>query len=54
MSCAFDTIFFLRWKGENVATLEVAEVLGMLDFVQEANVYGVSVKGKKMFILSEC
>ncbi|XP_014464272.1 long-chain fatty acid transport protein 6 isoform X1 [Alligator mississippiensis] len=34
-----------RWKGENVATLEVAEVLGMLDFVQEANVYGVSVKG---------
>ncbi|XP_019372826.1 PREDICTED: long-chain fatty acid transport protein 6-like isoform X4 [Gavialis gangeticus] len=34
-----------RWKGENVATLEVSEVIGMLDFVQEANVYGVSVKG---------
>ncbi|NWY91194.1 S27A6 protein, partial [Loxia curvirostra] len=33
-----------RWKGENVATLEVAETIGMMDFVQEVNVYGVSVK----------
>ncbi|NXK63209.1 S27A6 protein, partial [Sylvietta virens] len=33
-----------RWKGENVATLEVAEVIGMMDFVQEVNIYGVSVK----------
>ncbi|NWY03075.1 S27A6 protein, partial [Nothoprocta ornata] len=33
-----------RWKGENVATLEVSEVIGMIDFVQEVNVYGVSVK----------
>ncbi|NWZ94853.1 S27A6 protein, partial [Nesospiza acunhae] len=33
-----------RWKGENVATLEVAEIIGMMDFVQEVNVYGVSVK----------
>ncbi|XP_054145438.1 long-chain fatty acid transport protein 6-like [Melozone crissalis] len=33
-----------RWKGENVATLEVADVIGMMDFVQEVNVYGVSVK----------
>ncbi|NWY42495.1 S27A6 protein, partial [Sylvia atricapilla] len=32
------------WKGENVATLEVAEIIGMVDFVQEVNVYGVSVK----------
>ncbi|NXU90823.1 S27A6 protein, partial [Xiphorhynchus elegans] len=32
-----------RWKGENVATLEVAEIIGMMDFVQEVNVYGVSV-----------
>ncbi|XP_053147766.1 long-chain fatty acid transport protein 6 isoform X1 [Hemicordylus capensis] len=34
-----------RWKGENVATTEVADVIGMLDFIQEANVYGVSVQG---------
>ncbi|NWV81210.1 S27A6 protein, partial [Dasyornis broadbenti] len=34
-----------RWKGENVATLEVAEIIGMMDFVQEVNVYGVSIKG---------
>ncbi|XP_007527943.1 long-chain fatty acid transport protein 6 [Erinaceus europaeus] len=32
-----------RWKGENVATTEVADVIGKLDFIQEANVYGVSV-----------
>ncbi|XP_069481076.1 long-chain fatty acid transport protein 2 [Ambystoma mexicanum] len=32
-----------RWKGENVATTEVADILGMVDFVQEVNVYGVPV-----------
>ncbi|KAM5192699.1 long-chain fatty acid transport protein 6 [Mantella aurantiaca] len=32
-----------RWKGENVATTEVSDIIGMLDFIQEANVYGVSV-----------
>ncbi|XP_062870690.1 long-chain fatty acid transport protein 6 [Trichomycterus rosablanca] len=34
-----------RWKGENVATTEVTEFLGLLDFIQEANVYGVEVPG---------
>ncbi|XP_004403117.1 PREDICTED: LOW QUALITY PROTEIN: long-chain fatty acid transport protein 3 [Odobenus rosmarus divergens] len=34
-----------RWKGENVATTEVAEALESLDFLQEVNVYGVSVPG---------
>ncbi|XP_066506722.1 long-chain fatty acid transport protein 6 [Hoplias malabaricus] len=34
-----------RWKGENVATTEVSEVLGCLHFLQEANVYGVAVPG---------
>ncbi|XP_019630953.1 PREDICTED: long-chain fatty acid transport protein 3-like isoform X1 [Branchiostoma belcheri] len=34
-----------RWKGENVATTEVAEVLHDIDGVQEANVYGVTVPG---------
>ncbi|XP_041042211.1 long-chain fatty acid transport protein 6 isoform X2 [Carcharodon carcharias] len=34
-----------RWKGENVATTEVAEIIGMMDFVEEANVYGVAIKG---------
>ncbi|XP_077353471.1 long-chain fatty acid transport protein 6 isoform X2 [Festucalex cinctus] len=32
-----------RWKGENVSTMEVSEVLCVLDFIQEANVYGVTV-----------
>ncbi|XP_063820323.1 long-chain fatty acid transport protein 6 isoform X1 [Pseudophryne corroboree] len=32
-----------RWKGENVATTEVSDIIGMLDFIQEANAYGVSV-----------
>ncbi|KAK2491986.1 hypothetical protein MC885_005906 [Smutsia gigantea] len=34
-----------RWKGENVATTEVADVMGLVDFVQEVNVYGVPVPG---------
>ncbi len=32
-----------RWKGENVSTTEVEEVLGQFDGVLEANVYGVQV-----------
>ncbi|KAF6723431.1 Long-chain fatty acid transport protein 6 [Oryzias melastigma] len=36
-----------RWKGENVATTEVAEVLGSVDFVQEVNVYGVEIPGRE-------
>jgi fatty-acyl-CoA synthase len=32
-----------RWKGENVATSEVAEALGAVRGVLEANVYGVAV-----------
>ncbi|KJE93669.1 solute carrier family 27 [Capsaspora owczarzaki ATCC 30864] len=34
-----------RWRGENVATTEVAEVLGSHTSIQEANVYGVNVPG---------
>ncbi|XP_066271769.1 long-chain fatty acid transport protein 2-like [Branchiostoma lanceolatum] len=35
-----------RWKGENVATTEVAEVLHEMEGVQEVNVYGVKVPGQ--------
>ena len=34
-----------RWKGENVSTNEVAEVLSVERGVEEANVYGVEVPG---------
>lgn len=34
-----------RWKGENVATTEVADHLLMVDCIEEANVYGVQVPG---------
>jgi fatty-acyl-CoA synthase len=34
-----------RWKGENVATSEVAEVLSVCPGVLEANVYGVKLPG---------
>uniref|UniRef100_A0AAX7TYX2 long-chain-fatty-acid--CoA ligase n=1 Tax=Astatotilapia calliptera TaxID=8154 RepID=A0AAX7TYX2_ASTCA len=34
-----------RWKGENVSTTEVTEILGLVDFIQEVNVYGVQVPG---------
>lgn len=32
-----------RWKSENVATSEVAEVMGVVEGVKQANVYGVPV-----------
>jgi len=35
-----------RWKGENVSTTEVAEVVSVFPGVDEVNVYGVSVPGK--------
>jgi len=34
-----------RWKGENVATSEVAEALGVVPGIKEANVYGFAVPG---------
>ncbi|XP_062448993.1 long-chain fatty acid transport protein 5 isoform X2 [Rhea pennata] len=34
-----------RWKGENVATTEVENTLATVNFIQEINVYGVSVPG---------
>uniref|UniRef100_A0A3P8VWI1 long-chain-fatty-acid--CoA ligase n=1 Tax=Cynoglossus semilaevis TaxID=244447 RepID=A0A3P8VWI1_CYNSE len=34
-----------RWKGENVATSEVADILMMAHCILEANVYGVKVEG---------
>ncbi|XP_051917388.1 long-chain fatty acid transport protein 2-like isoform X2 [Hippocampus zosterae] len=36
-----------RWKGENVATSEVADVLTMAPCILEANVYGVKVEGNE-------
>jgi len=36
-----------RWKGENVATSEVAEALGVVTGIVEANVYGVHVPGSE-------
>lgn len=34
-----------RWKGENVSTTEVSEVLGNYEGIVEANVYGVQLPG---------
>jgi fatty-acyl-CoA synthase len=34
-----------RWKGENVATSEVAEALSVVPEIQEVNVYGVAIPG---------
>ncbi|CAI9717375.1 long-chain fatty acid transport protein 6-like [Octopus vulgaris] len=34
-----------RWKGENISTLDVANVIRSLDFIEDANVYGVKVPG---------
>jgi len=34
-----------RWKGENVSTNEVSEVISQIKGVHEANVYGVAIPG---------
>ncbi|MEA1962027.1 MAG: long-chain-acyl-CoA synthetase [Bacillota bacterium] len=34
-----------RWKGENVSTNEVADVLNSFDGIEDSNVYGVEVEG---------
>ncbi|XP_068595108.1 long-chain fatty acid transport protein 2-like [Brachionichthys hirsutus] len=34
-----------RWKGENVSTSEVADVITLADCIEECNVYGVKVPG---------
>uniref|UniRef100_A0A8C5HKA7 long-chain-fatty-acid--CoA ligase n=1 Tax=Gouania willdenowi TaxID=441366 RepID=A0A8C5HKA7_GOUWI len=34
-----------RWKGENVATTEVSDILTICDCIKEANAYGVQVPG---------
>ncbi|XP_054475176.1 long-chain fatty acid transport protein 2-like [Anoplopoma fimbria] len=36
-----------RWKGENVATNEVADIITLSDCIKEANVYGVKVPGQE-------
>jgi len=38
---------YVRWKGENVATYEVANTITKLPFIHAANVYGVEVPGIK-------
>ncbi|XP_067666616.1 long-chain fatty acid transport protein 2-like isoform X2 [Haliotis asinina] len=35
-----------RWKGENVSTTEVANILTSLDFIHDANVFGVTIPGQ--------
>lgn len=44
-TCVYGCLLCDRWKGENVATTEVADILIMVDFIEEANVYGVKVPG---------
>ncbi|MBU0992747.1 MAG: long-chain-acyl-CoA synthetase [Proteobacteria bacterium] len=34
-----------RWKGENVSTVEVEEVIDSIDMVNESSVYGVQIPG---------
>ena len=36
-----------RWKGENVSTQEVAEILNLAPGVRESNVYGVEIPGNE-------
>ena len=37
-----------RWKAENVSTQEVANAISSLDFIEEANVYGVAMPGESL------
>lgn len=42
----------LRWKGENVATTEVEDVLTLLHFIENATVYGVQLPGTMPYATS--
>ncbi|KAJ8304221.1 hypothetical protein KUTeg_017804 [Tegillarca granosa] len=43
--CDFRMIKDTGWKGENVSTTEVGNILSGLEFVRDVNVYGVQVPG---------
>ena len=40
--------FPFRWKGENVSTVEVSNTVSELDWIEDANVYGVSIPGENI------
>ena len=44
------SFIYSSWKGENVATTEVEATLAMVNFIQEVNVYGVSVPGEYLVV----
>ena len=35
-----------RWKGENVSTIEVSNVVADVDWIEDANIYGVTIPGQ--------
>ena len=39
-----------RWKGENVATAEVGDILTTSHCIYEANAYGVKVEGAALVV----
>ena len=39
-----------RWKGENVSTSEVGDNIAQAPGVKEANVYGVQIPGRKLWL----
>ena len=43
--CTTSGTIFSRWKGENVSTVEVSNVLTDVEWIEDANVYGVQVPG---------
>ena len=44
-SCHF-YLYQYRWKGENVSTTEVSNVMSRVAAILECNVYGVEVPGQ--------
>lgn len=46
------TLFLHRWKGENVSTAEVADVLTFLDCINHVTVYGVHIPGNLSPVLT--
>ena len=35
-----------RWKGENVSTIEVSNLVSDISWIHDANVYGVEIPGE--------
>ncbi len=35
-----------RWKGENVSTIEVSNIIAQIEWIEDANLYGIKIPSR--------